>query len=229
MSEKYNWVILLKRIFILIYIPIIFFSFLILFSNLYGSPFYLLLTEKRIKGYIEKNYTTLSIDNVFYDGEYKAVIFDKYNDKYIMTYYPKTDEIIDSYYNETVTVMQSLYRNNIRQLLEFNNITLNVDNIIVELKIPKYIFEVGEIATGKDCKCNVTLIIDDNIESTKDFGKKAYTILKELRYSVIKIENILIIGHSDDGEYSISINEKLYPANEETTIFLTSYKKYNDP
>lgn len=218
--------IILKRIFILIYIPIIFFSFLILFSDLYGSPFYLILTEKKITNYINKYYTTLRLDEVFFDGEYKAIIHDRLGDSYIMSYDPRNDKINDTYYEETVVVMRSLYRNNIRQLLNYEGIEINSDDIILELSIPMYVFETGQIGSGDECDSKVTIYLNKRYQDSSSFAKDAFTVLKSLRHYLIKISNLTILGYSDKGVYSVSGNDKIYPANEETTKILTQFDLY---
>lgn len=220
--------ILLKRIFILIYIPIIFFSFLILFSDIYGSPFYLILTEKRISTYIDRNYTTLEIGDVFYDGEYKATIYDKYGDSYIMTYDISKDKVNDTYYTETVAVMSALIRNNIRQLLNFNDININIDEIKIHLSIPMYVYEVGEIGSGDECECNLTIELPPKFQSSISFGKEAFIVFKSLKYSLIKINELNVIGYSENGKYYVKGDNKIYPADEETTIILTQYESFKN-
>ena len=217
--------IILKRIFILIYIPIIFFSFFILFSDIYGSPFYLILTEKRISSYIERNYTTLEIGDVFYDGEYKATVYDKYGDSYIMTYDTSKDKVNDTYYIETVTVMTALIRNNIRQLLNYNDINVNVDEIKIDLSVPMYVYEVGEIGSDDECECNLTIELPQKFQNSISFGKEAYIVFKTLKYSLIKINELTTIGYSENGKYTVTANNKIYPADEETTIILTQFEQ----
>lgn len=220
--------ILLKRIFILIYIPIIFFSFLILFSDIYGSPFYLILTEKRISTYIDRNYTTLEIGDVFYDGEYKATIYDKYGDSYIMTYDISKDKVNDTYYTETVAVMSALYRNNIRQLLNYNDININIDEIKIHLSIPMYVYEVGEIGSGDECECNLAIELPQKFKNSISFGKEAFIVFKSLKYSLIKINELNVIGYSENGKYYVKGDNKIYPADEETTIILTQYEAFKN-
>ena len=220
--------ILLKRIFILIYIPIIFFSFLILFSDIYGSPFYLILTEKRISTYIDRNYTTLEIGDVFYDGEYKATIYDKYGDSYIMTYDISKDKVNDTYYTETVAVMSALIRNNIRQLLNFNDININIDEIKIHLSIPMYVYEVGEIGSGDECECNLAIELPQKFKNSISFGKEAFIVFKSLKYSLIKINELNVIGYSENGKYYVKGDNKIYPADEETTIILTQYESFKN-
>ena len=220
--------ILLKRIFILIYIPIIFFSFLILFSDIYGSPFYLILTEKRISTYIDRNYTTLEIGDVFYDGEYKATIYDKYGDSYIMTYDISKDKVNDTYYTETVAVMSALIRNNIRQLLNFNDININIDEIKIHLSIPMYVYEVGEIGSGDECECNLTIELPPKFKNSISFGKEAFIVFKSLKYSLIKINELNVIGYSENGKFYVKGDNKIYPADEETTIILTQYEAFKN-
>ena len=216
----------MKRIFILIYIPIIFFSFLILFSDIYGSPFYLILTEKRISTYIDRNYTTLEIGDVFYDGEYKATIYDKYGDSYIMTYDISKDKVNDTYYTETVAVMSALYRNNIRQLLNYNDININIDEIKIHLSIPMYVYEVGEIGSGDECECSLTIELPQKFKNSISFGKEAFIVFKSLKYSLIKINELNVIGYSENGKFYVKGDNKIYPADEETTIILTQYESF---
>ena len=218
--------IILKRIFILIYIPIIFFSFLILFSDLYGSPFYLILTEKRVKNYISTHYTSLEYGDAFYDGQYKATVYDRFGDSYTMEYDPLNDKVLDDYYKETVIVMRSLYRNNIRQQLNFEGIDIQSDEILIDIKIPMYFFEVGEIASGEKCECDITIELYNIYNDSITFGNDAFVVLKALRHSLIKINNLTVLGFSDTGIYSVSGNNEIYPADANTTIILTEFSCY---
>ena len=192
---------------------------------MYGSPFYLILTERRVSNYIDKHYTTLAVSEVFFDGEYKASVVDRFGDIYTMTYDPKTDMIDDTYYSDTLIVMTSLYRNNIRQLLNIEGIDINCDQILLDLDIPMYLFEVGEIGSGEDCECNITINLEGEYGNSISFGKDAFLVFKALRYSLISIDHITVVGNAKAGTYQVVASKNIYPADENTTVLLTEFIK----
>lgn len=192
---------------------------------MYGSPFYLILTERRVSNYIGKHYTTLEVSEVFFDGEYKASVIDRFGDIYTMKYDPKTDTIDDTYYSDTLIVMTSLYRNNIRQLLNVEGMDINCDQILLDLDIPMYLFEVGEIGSGEDCKCDITITLEGNYSDKRSFGADAFIVFKALRYSLITIDSITVLGNTEAGIYQVGANKNIYPADDNTTVLLTKFIK----
>jgi hypothetical protein len=60
------------------------------------------------------------------------------------------------------------------------------------------------------------------------FGKEAFIVFKSLKYSLIKINELNVIGYSENGKYYVKGDNKIYPADEETTIILTQYESFKN-
>lgn len=215
----------LKKIFILAYIPTVFFVFFLLLTDIYGSPFYIVLTKKRAEEYLGNHYTTMTIEDVIFDGDYTAIVSDRFGDKFEMIYDPKTDTIEDHYYLDTVEVMKGLYRNNIRKMIKINDVDINSDNISIDLSIPKYIFELGDLGSGDDCFADIWISLDDIYSSKMDFCEDAFLIFKSLRYFPLELNSINITALGENGRYIVEANDRIYPADVGTTSLITILKE----
>jgi len=181
-----------------------------LWSDFLGSPFYVLLTKNIVTSYVDRHYRgVLEYTGCGYSsGEYYAIVTDSEKSKYKMTYDIEKDIVGDGYYYSSYIVMKHLIRAKIREVISVNTgIELDLDEIMIELDVPKYVYSVGDMPSGYDSIISVRITMKSFFSEKNEFARDSYAILCALKQSGAGIENVDI----SSVDYEICINDNGFP------------------